>query len=152
MLQIFFSMNIIQATLKHLDDLIPLFDAYRVFYRQNSDTEAVKIFLKERLTKQDSVIYIAYIDDVAVGFTQLYVLLSSVSMKPMYVLNDLYIDANYRSKSIGTSLINKAKALCKEKQYKGIIIQTENTNPAQHLYQREGFVKDTDLMFFWTND
>ncbi|WP_034040325.1 GNAT family N-acetyltransferase [Wocania ichthyoenteri] len=144
-------MNITQATLKHLDDLVPLFDAYRVFYRQKSNKEAVKIFLKDRLTKQDSVIYIAYIDDVAVGFTQLYVLLSSVSMKPMYVLNDLYIDANYRSKSIGTALINKAKVLCKEKQYKGLIIQTENTNPAQHLYQREGFIKDMDLMFFWTN-
>ena len=61
------------------------------------------------------------------------------------------IDANYRNKNIGTALINKAKARCKEQHYKGIIIQTENTNPAQDLYQREGFVKDTDLTFFWTN-
>lgn len=144
-------MNIIQASLNHLDDLVPLFDGYRVFYRQESNPEAVKSFLKERLTKQDSFIYIAYIDNIAVGFTQLYFLFSSVSMKPMYLLNDLYIDSNYRNKSIGTALMNKAKTLCKEKQYKGIIIQTENTNPAQHLYQREGFVKDTDLTFFWTN-
>ncbi|WP_418604375.1 GNAT family N-acetyltransferase [Hwangdonia sp.] len=144
-------MIIAQATLKHLNDLVPLFDGYRVFYRQPSNNEAVKTFLKERLTKQDSVIYIAYINEVAVGFTQLYVLLSSVSMSPMYVLNDLYIDVNYRNKNIGTALINKAKALCKENHFKGIIIQTETTNPAQHLYQREGFVKDTDLMFFWTN-
>jgi len=144
-------MNIIQTTLKHLDDLVPLFDGYRVFYRQESNKDAVKAFLKERLTKQDSVIYIAYIDGVAVGFTQLYFLFSSVSMQPMYVLNDLFIDANYRNKNIGTALINKAKARCKEQHYKGIIIQTENTNPAQDLYQREGFVKDTDLTFFWTN-
>ncbi len=144
-------MIIIQATLKHLNDLTPLFDGYRVFYRQQSDKIAAKAFLKERLTKNDSVIYMAYIDDIPVGFTQLYFLFSSVSMQPMYILNDLYIDANYRGKRIGTSLINKAKDLCIQKQYKGIIIQTENTNPAQHLYQREGFIKDTDLMFFWTN-
>ncbi|PIA82140.1 GNAT family N-acetyltransferase [Gaetbulibacter sp. 4G1] len=144
-------MNIIQATSEHLNHLVPLFDGYRVFYRQESNKTAVKTFLKERLTKKDSVIYLAYIDEIPVGFTQLYFLFSSVSMRPMFILNDLYIDKNYRGKSIGTSLINKAKDLCSQKQYKGIIIQTENTNPAQHLYQREGFVKDTDLTFFWTN-
>ncbi|NMH89472.1 GNAT family N-acetyltransferase [Flavivirga algicola] len=145
-------MTIIQATTEHLDDLVPLFDGYRVFYRQTSNLNSVKAFLKDRLTKQDSVIYIAYINDIAVGFTQLYFLFSSVSMKPMYVLNDLYIDANFRSKNIGTILINKAKALCKEKGYKGLIIQTEPTNPAQHLYQRLGFIKDKDLTFFWKNE
>ncbi len=144
-------MNIIQATSEHLNHLVPLFDGYRVFYRQESNKTAVKTFLKERLTKKDSIIYLAYIDEIPVGFTQLYFLFSSVSMRPMFILNDLYIDKNYRGKSIGTSLINKAKDLCSQKQYKGIIIQTENTNPAQHLYQREGFVKDTDLTFFWTN-
>ncbi|WP_339894313.1 GNAT family N-acetyltransferase [uncultured Algibacter sp.] len=142
-------MTIIQATTEHLDDLIPLFDGYRVFYRQPSNIKDVRAFLKERLTKQDSVIYIAYLDAIAVGFTQLYFLFSSVSMKPVFLLNDLYIHSNYRNKNIGTALINKAKALCKEKGYKGIIIQTENNNPAQHLYQREGFVLDADLSFFW---
>lgn len=144
-------MTIIQATIEHLHDLAPLFNGYRIFYRQESNIDVAKDFLKERLTKQDSVIYLAYINNVAVGFTQLYSLMSSVSMKPMFLLNDLYIDKNHRGKSIGTSLMNKAKTLCKEKGYKGIIIQTEHTNPAQHLYQREGFVKDTDLTFFWTN-
>lgn len=145
-------MTIIQATAIHIDDLVPLFDGYRVFYKQPPNIKDVRTFLKERLTKQDSVIYIAYIDNVAVGFTQLYFLFSSVSMKPMYLLNDLYIHSNYRNRNIGTKLINEAKALCIEKGYKGLIIQTEKTNPAQHLYQREGFVKDEDLSFFWKVD
>lgn len=145
-------MTIIQATTKHLNDLVPLFDGYRVFYRQASDQKSVHEFLKERLTKQDSVIYIAYINSIPVGFTQLYFLFSSVSMKLMYVLNDLYIDTHYRNRSIGTALINKAKALCKEKGFKGLMIQTENNNPAQHLYQREGFILDEDLSFFWKVD
>lgn len=144
-------MTIIKAKIKHLEDLIPLFDAYRVFYRQQSDILAARNFLKDRLTKKDSVIYIAYENDVAVGFTQLYFLFSSVSMQPMYLLNDLYIDENQRNKKIGISLINEAKALCREKSYKGLIIQTEPTNNAQYLYQREGFTKDTDLSFFWKN-
>ena len=142
-------MKIIQATTAQLEDLIPLFDGYRMFYRQPSNIKDVRAFLNERLTKQDSVIYLAYIDDIAVGFTQLYFLFSSVSMLPMLLLNDLYIDSNYRNKKIGTALIHKAKSLCLEKGYKGLSIQTEKNNPAQLLYQREGFVKDEDLSFFW---
>jgi ribosomal protein S18 acetylase RimI-like enzyme len=142
-------MKIIQATTKHLKDIIPLFDAYRVFYRQPSNIKAAEYFINERLSKQDSVIYLAYVNNVAVGFVQLYFLFSSVSMQPLYLLNDLYIDPNFRNLKIGTSLIDKAKELCRDKNYKGLIIQTEKSNPAQHLYQREGFIKDEDLSFFW---
>ena len=69
----------------------------------------------------------------------------------MYMLNDLFIHSKYRNRGLGTALIDKAKSLCKEKAYKGLIIQTETHNPAQHLYQREGFIKDDDLYFFWKN-
>ncbi len=145
-------MTIAEAKLQHLDDLAPLFDGYRQFYRQSSDLETAKTFLKERITNNESVIYLAYIDDKAVGFTQLYPLFSSVSMQPMYLLNDLFVDSTIRSKGVGQALIQAAKDLCIEKNYKGIAIQTESHNPAQHLYQRVGFKMDPDLHLFWTND
>ena len=144
-------MDIVKATLKHLKYLAPLFDAYRIFYKQQSNPEKAKTFLSNRISNNESVIYIAYIDDKAVGFTQLYPLFSSVSMQPMCLLNDLFVDANARNKGVGQQLIQTAKNLCIEKDYKGLGIQTEVTNPAQHLYERVGFVKDTDLHLFWTN-
>lgn len=88
-------MIISQATTKYLDDLVPLFDGYRVFYRQEANHDAVRDFLKERLKKDDSLVYIAFIDTIAVGFIQLYHLFSSVSMKPVVLLNDLFIHADY---------------------------------------------------------
>ncbi|WCO02819.1 GNAT family N-acetyltransferase [Psychroserpens ponticola] len=142
-------MNIYQAKYKNLETLVPLFDAYRVFYKQESNLDDANTFLKELLKKEKSVIYIATINNKTVGFTQLYPLFSSVSMKPMYLLNDLYVDSNYRNKGIGEALINKAKQLCKDENQKGLAIQTAFDNPAQHLYERLGFVKDTDLQFFW---
>lgn len=142
-------LTITQATANHLQDLAPLFDGYRKFYRQASNLDGAKTFLQERLAKKDSVIFIAYKNDVAVGFTQLYPLFSSVSMQPMYLLNDLYIHPDYRSQGVGEALINKAKALCKTEDKKGLAIQTENNNRAQHLYQRLGFEPDGDLHFFW---
>ncbi len=144
-------MKIHRANTTHLNDLAPLFDGYRMFYKQLSDLDGATDFLKHRIEQNDSVIYIAYIDGIPVGFTQLYPLLSSVSMEPMYLLNDLYVHHNYRGKGIGEALINKAKQLCAEEQQKGLAIQTAFDNPAQNLYQRLGFMKDTDLHFFWHN-
>lgn len=144
-------MTIIQVQYKDLDTLAPLFDAYRVFYKQESNLKGSKTFLKELLEQKTSIIYIAYIDVKAVGFTQLFPIYSSVSMQPMFVLNDLYVDSNYRNQGIGEALINRAKQLCKDKNQKGLAIQTAFDNPAQYLYERLGFVKDTDLQFFWKN-
>ena len=143
-------MQIIKANIDHLEDLIPLFDGYRQFYKQRTNKDGARQFLIERFENKDAVIYMAYIEDKAVGFTQLYPLLSSVSMQPMYLLNDLFIDSNYRGQGIGKALITKAKQLCIKEKNKGLAIQTAVDNPAQHLYQRLGFEKDPDLHFFWT--
>lgn len=48
--------------------------------------------------------------------------------------------------------MNKAKETCKQLNYKGIGLQTENTNPAQFLYESLGWKKDPDLQYFWTNE
>ena len=142
-------MIIIKAHIDHLEDIIPLFDGYRVFYKQHSDTEGARQFLIERFKDKDSIIFIAYSKDKAVGFTQLYPLHSSVSMQPMYLLNDLFVDANYRGQGVGEALIEKAKLLCVSENNKGLAIQTALDNPAQYLYERLGFERDTDLQFFY---
>ncbi len=144
-------MNIIEATNQQLHDLIPLFDGYRQFYRQQSDFVGAKKFLEERLKLEDSIIFIAYEEENAIGFTQLFPLFSSVTMQRMYLLNDLYVEDNYRGKGIGKALIDRAKELCKVQKYKGLVLQTEVTNPAQKLYEKLGFVKDPDLHYFWKN-
>ncbi|MBT8254817.1 MAG: GNAT family N-acetyltransferase [Flavobacteriaceae bacterium] len=143
--------SIKRADLSHLSDLIPLFDAYRVFYRQSSAPKKAKNFLKERIEKDESIIYLAYINDEAVGFVQLFPIFSSVSMEPMLLLNDLYIEEHHRGEGIGKSLIDKAKQICFEKQLKGLALQTEADNPAQSIYEHLGFIKDPDLFYFWTN-
>ena len=143
-------MTIIRADIEHLEDIVPLFNSYRIFYKQDSDIISAKQFLKERILNNESIIYIAYLEKEAVGFTQLYPLFSSVSMKSIYLLNDLYAKSNYRGKGIGEALINKAKTLCEAQQNKGFALQTAADNPAQKLYERLGFIKDRDLYYYWT--
>jgi len=72
--------TLIQAEPNHLDDLALLFDAYRVFYKKESDLSAAQVFLRERLIKNQSVVFMVYDGSRAIGFTQLYLLFSSVNM------------------------------------------------------------------------
>ncbi len=142
-------MHIELVTEKHISELTPLFDQYRVFYEQTSNLEAAKAFLTLRIKQNESVIFMAYEGEVAIGFTQLYTTFSSVSMRPFYVLNDLYVNAEYRKKGVGEALLNCAKKHCLEKGYKGLALETAPNNPAQHLYERLGWTKQSNLFYFW---
>ena len=64
-----------------LDLIVPLFDAYRQFYRQPSDPDRARRFLKERFEHNQSVIFLAFADGAAIGFTQLYPSFSSGAME-----------------------------------------------------------------------
>lgn len=142
--------NIIKATASHLEDIVPLFDQYRVFYKQPSNEATAKNFLAERLQNDECIIYLAQIDGVPVGFTLLYTTFSSVSMQPIFILNDLYVSSQYRNKGVGELLLNMAKEVCKQKNYKGLALETAADNPAQKLYEKLGWEKDTHRFhYFW---
>jgi len=80
-----------QAGPADLEAIVPLFDGYRQFYGQPSELDRVRAFLKERLARGDAVLLIAEADGRALGFTQLYPSFSSVSMAPIFGLNDLFV-------------------------------------------------------------
>ena len=145
------NIKIITADINSLDLLVPLFDQYRVFYKMASDIEAAKIFLSERITKEESIVYIAVQDGGAIGFTQLYPSFSSVSMQHSYILNDLYVSDQARNKGIASMLLTHAQDLCKRQGYKGLALETAMDNPAQHLYEKLGWTKDTEhFHYFWS--
>ena len=145
-------MKIIQPTAQHLDSVSELFDAYRVFYRQESDPEAAGNFIQQRLQNQDSVIYLALQDDQPAGFVQLYPLFSSVRMARIWLLNDLYVRPEFRGKQIGKALIERAKTLARESEAAGLLLETEKTNTiGNNLYPTTGFdLVDGSNFYFWT--
>lgn len=139
-----------KITKVEIKEIIPLFDAYRVFYKMQSDLDAASKFLNDRINKKDSIIFGAYTNDKAVGFTQLYYTFSSVSLQKSLILNDLYVDYNFRKQSIGEQLLLTAKEFCKENKYKGLALETAIDNPAQKLYEKLGWQKDLHAFhYFW---
>src|SRR5581483_8937251 len=89
------SAKVIQAGVEDVGRLAPLFDAYRQFYRQPPDLDGAREFLTERLTRKESVVFLAVAEGArepaALGFVQLYPSFSSVKMRRIWVLNDLFV-------------------------------------------------------------
>ncbi|MGW6379661.1 GNAT family N-acetyltransferase [Peribacillus butanolivorans] len=144
-------MGIQKATLNELDSLTELFDLYRVFYEQTSNLEGAREFLKDRLTNQESVIFMAFDGDNPIGFVQLYPSFSSVSMMRSWVLNDLFVKGNARNKGFGEKLLKAAIAFAKETGAKGVSLETDKDNGnAQKLYDKIGFIRESNCFYYFS--
>jgi ribosomal protein S18 acetylase RimI-like enzyme len=142
------NIEIRKASVENANIVAPLFDSYRSFYKQDSDLDAAFNFIKERLQQNESVIFIAFIKDNAVGFVQLYPIFTSVGMKRAWLLNDLYIHVSARGKGVATALLDASKKFAKNTNSKWLMLQTASDNyTAQALYKKNGWKKETDLFY-----
>ena len=140
--------TIVRADPSHLEQLTPLFDAYRVFYGQASDSEAARDFLAARLRLDESVIFLALLDRKAAGFTQLYGSFSSVSLGRLWILNDLFVAPEARRKAVAGALLGRAHDHARETGAQGLTLQTATDNSsAQALYEAHGWEQDAVLTY-----
>lgn len=137
-----------KATVEHIKIMAPLFDAYRIFYNQPSDENAAAVFLQQRLSNNESVIFIAFVNDIAAGFCQLFPIFSSVGLKRTWLLNDLYVNENARGKGIAAALLQQAKEFGIETNARWLLLQTSANNfTAQSVYEKNGWKRVEDYFY-----
>ena len=139
-------MRIVQATLEHLDLITPLFVKYREFYGELPFPESSRKFLEKRLSRKESVIYLAFPDDDdtrLLGFCQLYPSFSSLSLKRVWILNDIYVAEDARRQLVADRLLQTAKKMARETNAVRMRVSTSSNNEvAQKVYESIGFVED----------
>jgi ribosomal protein S18 acetylase RimI-like enzyme len=137
------NIRIHQATADDLDNLVPLFDAYRQFYGQPTDLPRAHAFLAERFARNESVVLIAMDSSRSVGFTQLYPLFSSVRTVRTYLLNDLFVAADARRHGVAAALLRAAAEHGRAMGIASLSLSTAHDNvPAQRLYESLGWKRD----------
>jgi len=142
------SFQLVRAGADHLPVVAPLFDAYRQFYQQPPAPAASAAFMRERLERGDSVVFLAFDEEGparrGLGFTQLYPTFSSVRLGRLWILNDLYVAPEARRRGVAQALLDRAAALGRETGALALQLETAQDNgPAKTLYEARGWRRET---------
>ena len=132
-----------------LDAAARLFTGYLRFYEKATPEADARVFIGERLAKQDSVFYLAEAEGTALGFTQLYPAFASLSLAPSWILNDLYVAPGARGRGVGEALMQAARDLAVATGAAELMLQTARSNAtAQRLYEKLGWVRDDEFLVY----
>jgi len=142
------SVEVRAATVADLDAVAPLFDAYRQFYEQPPDLAAARRFLEDRLSRHESRVWVAEDGGTAVGFVQLYPLFSSVSLGPVYVLNDLFVGRRSRGRGVASRLLEAAREGGRASGAHYLELSTAVDNHARRLYESHGWTLDREFLHY----
>ncbi|QGS59714.1 GNAT family N-acetyltransferase [Shewanella algae] len=134
-------MQIRLATEMDLEQLVLLFDEYRQELGQGSDLSRCREFLRARLLENDSMIFIATEGDYPVAFTQVFPSFSSLLLKPLWYLDDLFVLPDYRGQGIAKELTCRARTLAQDanvlavkREFGELSQQVETDGTEQGLY------------------
>jgi len=135
------------------DDLAPLaklFDAYRQFYEQPADLRLAERYLRDRLARDESLVWLASQGAQAIGFCQCYPTFCSVVAAPIFVLYDLYVLPGARGLGAARGLMQAAVDEALARDCARLDLSTAKTNlPAQSLYESLGWRRD-DAFFVYS--
>lgn len=142
-------MHVKRAGLECLKDTTVLFNEFREFYGQEAKPEETERFIKERMEKDESIIFLAYEEKQAIGFTQIYPIFSSLSMKPAYILNDLFVRPSYRRQGVGKALMESVYQSCTANNVSFVMLQTApENNKAKALYKHMDMKPDAEYDWY----
>lgn len=138
-----------QAVLADLDQLALIFDEYRQFQEQPADLTAARDFLRARFDHGESIIFLAHDGEQPLGFAQLYPSFSSVALRRVFILNDLFVAEAGRRQNIATRLLAAVEEYAWSLGASRVTLNVTRSNtPAQALYEARGWQQDEHFFMY----
>ena len=143
-------MEVKQVTADHREQTIELMKKYFEFYeRKIPPYDSLNRHITRFFENQEfGIQFIACDGDLPAGFATLYFTYSTMSLIPISIMNDLYVEPNYRGKGVADSLFDKCIEYSKSRGIHKMewVTATDNYR-AQKFYDRKGGEKSTWMMY-----
>jgi GNAT superfamily N-acetyltransferase len=132
-----------------LPDLMPMLRAYCDFYRvAPSDERLLALATALIENPAEGMQLIARSEGTPLGFATIYWTWQTLHAGRVGVLNDLYVVSAARGSGTGRALIERCRALCRERGAEKLVWETAPDNEtAQRLYDGIGATKSTWLSY-----
>jgi GNAT superfamily N-acetyltransferase len=138
------------ASSVHLSELSRLYIAYRVFYGEAPEDERAIAFIRERVTQLSGRYFLAWDETSrAIGFMHLMPSTNTLAMRPIWLLEDLYVDAAARGQGVATAFLSYAEEFARSSGAERLTLATAHDNlAAQHIYKKLGYAREEHFLYF----
>jgi ribosomal protein S18 acetylase RimI-like enzyme len=139
------------ALLTDVAELGGLFDDYRVFYGAVSEPAKSEAFVHGLIAHRKTHFFLAREEEgkPALGFIHLMPSINTVAMRPIWLLEDLYVVPAGRRKGVATALMTYTEEFARETGVERLTLATAHDNrKAQALYKRMGYVKEEHFCYY----
>ncbi|MBB6144804.1 ribosomal protein S18 acetylase RimI-like enzyme [Silvibacterium bohemicum] len=142
------------AALPDIAALTKLYVSYRLFYGEPAASEASEEFLRDRIQRGAGAYFLAFSssaekDAEAMAFMHLMPSTNTLAMRPIWLLEDLYVDPSARGQGIAISLLRHAEEFASSTGAERITLSTAHDNAAaQSIYRKLGYVREEHFWYF----
>ena len=137
------------ASAADLNELVRLYIDYRLFYGEPPEQERAAAFIRDRVTQSSGRYFLAWNGDNAIGFMHLMPSTNTLAMRPIWLLEDLYVDVSARGQGVATALLSYAEAFARSTGAERLTLATAHDNlAAQHIYKKLGYVREEHFLYF----
>jgi ribosomal protein S18 acetylase RimI-like enzyme len=138
------------ATAAQVSELLRLYIAYRIFYGEAAEEERAIAFIRERVTQSAGRYFLAWDDTSrAIGFMHLMPSTNTLAMRPIWLLEDFYVDVPARGQGVATALLSYAEEFARSSGAERLTLATAHDNvAAQHTYKKLGYVREEHFWYF----
>jgi ribosomal protein S18 acetylase RimI-like enzyme len=147
------SYRIEPASTADVAELAQLFNAYRAFYGQAPEEDRAAAFIHNRVAQSSGRYFLAWNEAAsgrsAIGFVHLMPSTNTLAMRPIWFLEDLYVDVSARGQGIATALLSYAEEFARSTGAERLTLATAHDNlAAQHIYKKLGYVREEHFLYF----
>ncbi len=141
------------ATAADVPALARLFDAYRVFYEASSAPAETEEFIARLVAEGRTHFFLAREAGLKanppLGFVHLMPSISTVAMRPIWLLEDLFVAPEARRQGVAAALTRHAEAFARRTGAERLTLATAHNNlRAQALYKSLGYVREDHFWYF----
>jgi len=137
------------ASTADVPELSRLYIAYRVFYGEAPEEQRATAFIQDRVTQSNGRYFLARNGEKAIAFMHLMPSTNTLAMRPIWFLEDLYVDEGARRQGIATALLRHAEAFARSTGAERLTLATAHDNlAAQHIYKKLGYVHENHFFYF----